>query len=105
VIDRIADYLKTILQVNILVSRSERACLADFGLATAGDSKPTLVQSISTSRMTGTLRWQAPELFPDMSKTDVSGTEQRETLATDIYAFAFVCYEVSQIFTSLRKLN
>jgi len=55
--------------------------------------------------MTGTLRWQAPELFPDMSKTDVSGTEQRKTLATDIYAFAFVCYEVSQIFTSLRKLN
>ena len=38
--------------------------------------------------MIGTLRWFAPELF--------SGVHLRgHTFATDIYAFALVCYEVS----------
>ena len=40
------------------------------------------------STMIETLRWSAPELF--------SGVHSRgHTFATDIYAFALVCYEVS----------
>jgi len=74
--------------VNILVSPSRRACLSDFGLATAGDSKPTVRTYMSTSQATGTLRWQAPELLLD---TD---TDSRTTFATDVYAFAMVCYEM-----------
>lgn len=43
--------------------------------------------------MIGTLRWLAPELFPSVqSNVQVS---RCHTFATDIYAFALVCYEVS----------
>jgi len=91
--------LTTLLQLNILVSRSRRACLADFGLATALDSKHTLT---SMTRPTGTLRWQAPELFPDMRNPDTASTERRSTMATDVYAFALVCYEAS-IYISLQE--
>jgi len=73
--------------VNILVSPSRRACLSDFGLATARDSKPTVRTYMSSSRATGTLRWQAPELL----NTDA---DSRTTFATDVYAFAMVCYEM-----------
>jgi len=73
--------------VNILISPSLRACLADFGLATARDSNPTVITDMSTNRPAGTLRWQAPELL--------GGDENsRTTFATDVYAFAMVCYEM-----------
>lgn len=42
----------------------------------------------------GTLRWQAPELFPDIVYPDSNDIERRTT-ATDVYSFALVCYEVS----------
>jgi serine/threonine protein kinase len=45
---------------------------------------------MSTNQTTGTLRWQAPEL---LLGTD---TDTRTTFATDVYAFAMVCYEVIQ---------
>jgi serine/threonine protein kinase len=37
----------------------------------------------------GTPRWLAPELIPRR------GVKRHHTHATDIYAFALVCYEVS----------
>jgi len=74
--------------VNILVSPSRRACLADFGLATARDSKPTVRTYMSSNRTTGTLRWQAPELLLG------EDTDLHTTFATDVYAFAMVCYEM-----------
>ena len=46
--------------------------------------------------MTGTLRWQAPEL---LLGTD---TDPRTTFATDVYAFAMVCYEVGRFTFHLR---
>ena len=46
---------------------------------------------MSTNRMTGTLRWQAPELLFGTTDTDLC-----TTFATDVYAFAMVCYEVSR---------
>jgi hypothetical protein len=69
---------------NVLITKSERACLADFGLATARD-----VTSNSTGGSGGTVRWQAPELHNPSS----SGTF-RNSKALDIYAFACVCYEM-----------
>jgi serine/threonine protein kinase len=80
--------LTTLLQVNILISRSRRAFLADFGLATTINST---VRNSSTFRSGGTLRWQAPELLRD--DDEVRSTN---TTATDIYAFAMVCFEVSR---------
>ena len=82
--------MTVLLQVNILISPSHRACLSDFGLATARDSKPTVRTYMSTNQTTGTLRWQAPEL---LLGTD---TDLRTTFATDVYAFAMVCYEVGR---------
>jgi serine/threonine protein kinase len=57
----------------------------------------------TVNRKTGTPRWQAPELLPDMTSDDASSTERHNTRATDIYAFALVCYEVSEICSSHRR--
>jgi serine/threonine protein kinase len=82
-------------QLNILISRSGRACLADFGLATARDSKPIVMTYMTSGKTTGTLRWQAPELFPDMQSLEPESPEKGNTTATDIYAYGLVCYEVN----------
>ncbi|KAJ7057704.1 kinase-like domain-containing protein [Mycena amicta] len=68
--------------VNILVTRSGRAVLADFGLSSITDSKITTSGSIAKAG--GTVRWQAPELFRGNSNS----------FASDVYAFACVCYEI-----------
>jgi len=88
-------------QVNILVSPSGRACLADFGLATTMESKPG---STSMNRTAGTLRWQAPELFPDMD-SDAENIQHRNTFATDVYAYGLVCYEASQILRFVLRIT
>jgi len=76
--------------LNILISRNGRACLADFGLATAAkDSKA--MSLMTTNKTTGTLRWQAPELFPDELSSHI---ERPNTKATDVYAYGLVCYEM-----------
>jgi serine/threonine protein kinase len=77
-------------KVNILISQSHRACLADFGLATAKDTMSLTLTSSTTTRTTGTLRWQAPELLdPDLDEYKCNNS-----IASDIYAYACVCYEV-----------
>ncbi|KAJ7278679.1 kinase-like domain-containing protein [Mycena rebaudengoi] len=60
--------------LNILVSLSGRAYIADFGLASMMESKPQLLSS--TMGRGGTPRWQAPELF----ESD-TGSILRNTLA------------------------
>ncbi|KIM83936.1 hypothetical protein PILCRDRAFT_68714 [Piloderma croceum F 1598] len=76
--------------VNILISQSHRACLADFGLATAKDTMSLALTSATTTRITGTLRWQAPELLdPDLDEHKCNNS-----IASDIYAYACVCYEM-----------
>jgi len=80
--------------LNVLVSQSQRAYIADFGLATVIHTAST-VMTQTMNRATGTLRWQAPELWPDMmSGAETSETEWQNTKATDIYAFGSVCYEI-----------
>ncbi|KAF7309157.1 hypothetical protein MKEN_01118000 [Mycena kentingensis (nom. inval.)] len=68
--------------VNILVSASGQAVLADFGLSTITDSK--FLMSTSTAKVGGTVRWQAPELFHAAPNSR----------ASDIYAYGCVCYEI-----------
>ena len=72
----------------MLITPSKRACIADFGLATVKDSKTFIISHNSTARAGGTMRWLAPEL---LSPDDTQHTNK----ASDIYAFACVCYEVS----------
>lgn len=92
--------------MNILVSSTSRACLADFGLAAARDSGS--LHASSTRQSNGTLRWQgsclssrmffkcliyleclAPELV--LFDGDILPRNSRET---DIYALGCVFYEV-----------
>ena len=49
-----------------------------------------VLTSATTTRSTGTLRWQAPELLdPDLDEYKCNNS-----IASDIYAYACVCYEV-----------
>ena len=66
-----------------------RAYIADFGLATVTDTGSET--TLTGSTIIGTLRWLAPEFF---SQAEVI---RQHTYATDIYAFALVCYEASYI--------
>jgi len=69
--------------INVLVSRSGRAVLTDFGLSTVVmDSN--IAGFSTTLESGGTLRWQAPELL----KGD------RNSVKSDVYAFAGVSYEI-----------
>jgi serine/threonine protein kinase len=77
-------------KVNILITPSLRACLADFGLATTKDSQTFPITSAASTRAKGTLRWQAPELLdPEMDDASCANS-----FASDVYAYACVCYEV-----------
>ncbi|KAF9469363.1 kinase-like domain-containing protein [Collybia nuda] len=70
---------------NILVTASHRACLADFGLSTFTTHRETLPSSGGPEG--GTVRWQAPELMDPQ-------LEAPKSQASDVYAFAFACYEI-----------
>ncbi|KAJ7789054.1 kinase-like domain-containing protein, partial [Mycena leptocephala] len=70
--------------LNVLVTHSGRAVLADFGLSSVVMDFKILVLSASTVKTGGTMRWQAPEIF----------NGSRNSLALDVYAFACVCYEI-----------
>ncbi|KAF9007056.1 kinase-like domain-containing protein [Cyathus striatus] len=75
---------------NIMISPEGRACLGDFGLSAVLDSEVVKWTSLqSTAQAGGTLRWQAPELFA-MDEFQ----EAKVSKASDIYAFACVCYEI-----------
>lgn len=64
------------------------ACIADFGMAKAKESEVFKDSHASNVISGGTLRWQAPELILD--DDDIVGN----TLASDIYSFGCVLYEV-----------
>ena len=64
-----------------------RAYIADFGLSTLSDSGSAT--TVPGNLILGTPRWLAPELIPR------PGVKRHHTHATDMYAFALVCYEVS----------
>ncbi|KAG6899260.1 hypothetical protein C0993_011892, partial [Termitomyces sp. T159_Od127] len=75
--------------VNILVTDSERACLADFGLSYVTDVSGFKGQPFSSNHAAGgTAGFQAPELV------DPDNESSRRTKETDVYAFGMVCYEV-----------
>jgi serine/threonine protein kinase len=89
-------------QANILVNRSCRACLADFGLSTiigiehraaANASLVSVASKISLMSFTagGTTRWMSPELL-DPERFGIR--DCRPTKQSDCYAFGVVIYEV-----------
>ncbi|KAJ7679066.1 kinase-like domain-containing protein, partial [Mycena polygramma] len=71
---------------NIFVTLSGRACIADFGLSSIITSKSSMLfKSSSKQSHGGTTRYQAPELLRG----------SRNSLCSDIYAFACLAYEVT----------
>jgi serine/threonine protein kinase len=78
---------------NILVTESKRACLADFGFSSVMDSQGLKTASLSSATPEGgTVRFQAPELINPQF-------EGSRSPASDVYAFALVCYEVRTPYT------
>ncbi|KAG5650669.1 hypothetical protein H0H81_011446, partial [Sphagnurus paluster] len=81
--------------LNILVSDSGRACLADFGISSIDDPEILhwATQSAAAGGRGGTVRWQAPELFVDGDDFDPE-TSPPNTKAVDIYAWSCICLEI-----------
>ncbi|KAJ7677218.1 kinase-like domain-containing protein, partial [Mycena rosella] len=71
--------------LNILVTPSRRACIADFGLSSIGNAVTMLFTHSTANPQGGTVRYQSPELL--------SGESQNH-FSSDVYAFACVCYEI-----------
>ncbi|KAF8206954.1 kinase-like domain-containing protein [Mycena galopus ATCC 62051] len=69
--------------INILVTPSRRACVADFGLSSI---VTTLKFQHTATGRGGTLRYQAPELL--------RSPEAQNHFGSDIYAFACICYQI-----------
>lgn len=67
--------------------------IADFGLAKAIDSQANSIVATSY-RGRGAMRWQAPEL---LNASRFAGVTGDATTESDMYAFAFVCLEVSTV--------
>jgi len=75
--------------VNILVSNSGRACLADFGFATvAKDTHQAHIQSTMPSALS--VAWTAPEILDRFGQAG----HQAHTTKSDMYAFGCLCYEI-----------
>jgi serine/threonine protein kinase len=72
-----------------------RAYIASFGLATSTDSG--YATTLTGVAIMGTPRWLAPELIPHVQ------VKRHHTYASDMYAFALVCYEASYISVHLRN--
>ncbi|KAK7026371.1 kinase domain-containing protein [Favolaschia claudopus] len=84
--------------INILVTPSERACIADFGLSIIVNAMTLRLTTSTTANHRGTMRYNAPELFR-LGDTGV------KTFASDIYAFGCVGYEIMTSQIPFRELS
>ncbi|KAJ7038888.1 kinase-like domain-containing protein, partial [Mycena alexandri] len=71
--------------INILVTPSNRACIADFGLASITSTATLRFTHSTVDSRAGTARYQAPELLRG---------ESNNHFGSDVYGFACVCYEI-----------
>ncbi|KIK80017.1 hypothetical protein PAXRUDRAFT_159800 [Paxillus rubicundulus Ve08.2h10] len=76
--------------LNIFVTASKRACLADFGLATAHDAQ--VAMATTTYGVAGTPGYMAPELMEAGENPSLLSRIDRRRC--DIFAFGCISYEV-----------
>ncbi|KAF8201215.1 kinase-like domain-containing protein, partial [Mycena galopus ATCC 62051] len=74
--------------LNILVTPSRRACIADFGVSSIVNAISVRLTHSTVTTRAGTARYQAPELFQVERPAHIH-------YGSDIYAFACVCYEIN----------
>jgi serine/threonine protein kinase len=79
----------TYIQKNVLINDQGEAVLCDFGL-----SRIIGTSGFTTRTVSGTFRFQAPELL--MSESEII----RVTAEADVYAFAMTVLEVSVCLSS-----
>ncbi|KAG6917277.1 hypothetical protein DXG01_003225 [Tephrocybe rancida] len=88
--------LEKITKANVLVDRSGRAYLADFGLSNVDD--PLIAHWTSQSSVAskgGSTRWQAPELHQINSENDSEeALTVHNTEMSDVFAWACLCFEI-----------
>ncbi|KAG6905837.1 hypothetical protein DXG01_000471 [Tephrocybe rancida] len=85
-----------IKSTNVLVDCGGRLYLADFGLSSVHN--PQIVHWTSQSLVAskgGTVRWQAPELYRDMSDPGAEESIVENTKMSDIFVLGCLFYEVS----------
>lgn len=82
-------------QINILVTPSRRACIADFGLSSIANVMTLRFTHSTVYARGGTARYQSPELLRG----------EGQHYGSDVYAFACVCYEVRQTLVNLFPRN
>ncbi|KAF7345070.1 Protein kinase domain-containing protein [Mycena venus] len=70
---------------NVLVTPSERACIADFGMSSIDDVMSLKITHTTRSILGGTARYQAPELLEGASLNH---------FGSDVYAFACIGFEI-----------
>lgn len=82
------------IQLNIFITASERACLADFGLATVRDTQVSVATTVHG--IYGTAGYMAPELISVWE--DPNGATllaQLDRRRCDMFAFGCITYEVN----------
>ncbi|KAH7923893.1 kinase-like protein [Leucogyrophana mollusca] len=75
--------------LNVLITSSPRACIADFGLSIIAEDSNIHFTVTATSNAQGSTPWMAPELFDH-----INPERRRKSRASDVYAFGCVGYEI-----------
>lgn len=85
--------LTAVVQLNIFVTASGRACLADFGLATVHDTQVSVATTVHG--IYGTAGYMAPELVSVWEDPDGAALLARlDRRRADMFAFGCIAYEV-----------
>ncbi|KAG6913754.1 hypothetical protein DXG01_004517, partial [Tephrocybe rancida] len=84
-----------IKSVNVVVDGAGRAYLVDFGLSNIDDPQIAYWTSQSlVASQGGTVRWRAPELYPDESDPEAEEIIVTNTKMSDVYAWGCLGYEI-----------
>ena len=75
-------------QLNIFVTNTHRACIADFGLSNVRDFS---TKANSSMTIGGTVAFIAPEIYSAVARNEIRSLDLRRC---DMFAFGVVLYEV-----------